>query len=98
MHPLLRMFVANWWHQNPERQDLFGRWSQEPLIYIYAFKKYQRCSDSIWSSWKNGFCGENSGHLEVEATNMADTFMCDSMLMDTLGIRIYFLIAWIILT
>ena len=37
---------------NKGKRNVFERWREQPLIYVYSFKHYKRCSDCYWDEWQ----------------------------------------------
>jgi len=43
------------YHENKSIYDLFRQWREDPPVYIYSFKRYQRSSDAKFTPWINIF-------------------------------------------
>ena len=43
------------YRENKSIYDLFRQWREDPPVYIYSFKRYQRSSDAKFTPWINIF-------------------------------------------
>ena len=62
---------------NPGPQKLFRRWN-DTNIFIYCFKRYQRCSDSTWSDWQTVWKVDDDTYHNLQATKELDYAFCEA--------------------